>query len=218
MGIRGAGERLTQFWNLYSNYQTLNNRVQELEGKLVEMEEFKKENERLRELLKFKKESTVKVVPARVIGRDLAPWRKTLLIDKGSKDGIKNRMAIVSVEGLVGRIVEVGPLSSRAILLLDPESRVSVLFQENRDLGLAEGDGSPWIRVTHIDRESTVKVGDIVISSGLGGVYPKGIRIGRVEMVATEKEGLELFALVRPFVPFSKLEEVLCIASSQGTT
>ena len=123
-------------------------------------------------------------------------------------------MAVVSAQGLVGRIVEVAPMSARAILLIDPESRVSALFQESRDLGVAEGDGSSWLRMTHIDRDSTVKLGDQVLSSGFGGVYPKGVLIGKVEMVGSEKESLELFATVRPFVNFSKLEEVLCIGLS----
>lgn len=210
-----TGANLVQFWSLYRNQTELTRRVTELEQRQVEMEELRKENDRLRRLLEFKKEIPTKTVAARVIGRDLAPWRRTILIDKGSQDGIKKRMAVVNAEGLVGRIIEVAPFSARAILLLDPESRVSALFQESRDLGVAEGDGSSWLRLTRIDRDSAVKVGDRVLSSGLGGVYPKGIPVGRVEMVAGEKESLELFATVRPFVNFSKLEEVLCIGLSQ---
>jgi rod shape-determining protein MreC len=123
-------------------------------------------------------------------------------------------MAVVSAEGLVGRVIEAGPISSRVILLLDPQSRASILFQDSRDDGMAEGDGSPWLRVTHIHRESQVKVGERVLSSGLGQIYPKGIPVGTVEMVGTEKSGLELFATVKPYVNFSKLEEVLCITLS----
>ncbi len=212
--LQEAGGRFVQFWNLYQNQTELMKRVAELEQKQVELEELKKENTRLRELLEFKKEIPAKTIAARVIGRDLVPWRKTILIDKGSTQGIKKRMAVVSAQGLVGRIVEAAPLNARAILLIDPESRVSAFFQEARDLGVAEGDGSSWLRLTHIDRDSTVKVGDQVLSSGLGGVYPKGMPIGRVEMVGSEKESLELFATVRPFVNFSKLEEILCIGLS----
>ena len=206
-----TSDGLVQFWHLYQKQTELVKRVAELEQKQVEFEELTKENARLRQLLEFKKGIPAQTIAARVIGRDVVPWRKTILIDKGSTRGIKKKMAVVSAQGLVGRIVEVAPFSSRAILLIDPESRVSALFQEGRDLGVAEGDGSSWLRVTHIDRESTVKVGDRVLSSGLGGVYPKGIPIGHVEMVGSEKESLELFATVRPFVNFSKLEEILCI-------
>lgn len=209
-----TSDGIVQFWNLYRNQGELLKRVAELEQRQVGFEELSKENQRLRQLLEFKKEIPSKTVAARVIGRDLVPWRKTVLIDKGSVHGIKKRMAVVNAQGLVGRIVEVAPFSARAILLLDPESRVSALFQESRDLGIAEGDGSSLLRLTHIERDSTVKVGDRVLSSGLGGVYPKGVPIGQVEMVASEKESLELFATVRPFVNFSKLEEILCIASS----
>lgn len=211
--IHESGDRLSRFWNLYGEHQKLTERVQELESRVGEMDELKKENQRLGGLLDFKKETSHQTIPARVIGRDLAPWRKTLLIDKGSHHGIKKRMAVVNARGLVGRVVETGPLTARAILLLDPESRVSVLFQEDRDLGVAEGDGSSFLRVTHIDREASVKVGERVVSSGLGGIYPKGIGVGTVEMVGNEKEGLELFATVRPFVQFSKLEEVLVVTN-----
>ena len=216
--IRGAvsdtAEGSHRFWNLYRNQAELEGRVQTLERELVDILEIKNENERLRELLKFKNEIPEKAIAVRVIGRDLAPWRRTILIDKGSTHGIKKRMAVVNSQGLVGRVIETAPFSSRAILLLDPESRVSTMFQESRDSGVTEGDGSSLLRVTHIDRQSTVKVGDRVISSGLGRVYPKGIPVGEIKMVGTEKEGLELFATVRPFVNFSKLEEVLCIALS----
>jgi rod shape-determining protein MreC len=209
-----TGEGIHTFWVLYRSHGKLVERVESLERDLVETAELKKENERLRGLIKFKNELPGKVIPARVVGRDLAPWRKTIVIDKGSTHGVAKRMAVVSARGLVGRVVEVAPFASRVILLVDPESRVSTLFQESRDSGIVEGDSSSWLRVTHIDRESSVKVGDRVISSGLGRVYPKGIPIGQVEMVGTEKEGLELFATVRPFVNFSKLEEVLCVALS----
>jgi rod shape-determining protein MreC len=208
-------ENLSQFWNLYREHAELQTRVETLERELVNTEELEKENERLRKLLDFKKEVPGKTVPARVIGRDLAPWRRTLVIDKGSTDGVKNRMAVVNAEGLVGRVVEVAPFSARVVLLLDPESRVSTIFQESRDLGVAEGDGTTWLRVIHLDREATVKIRDRVLTSGLGGIYPKGIPIGIVETVGNEKNGLELFAAVRPFVNFSKLEEVLCVTSSR---
>lgn len=209
-----TGNNWSRFLNTFRNQGVLEAQIQELQGKLAGLDEFRKENERLRKLLNFKKELPLKTIPARVMARDLVPWRKTILIDRGSNQGIRKRMALVNAEGLVGRVVEVAPWSARAILLLDPEARVSVLFQESRDAALAEGDGSSWLRVTHIDREASVKVGDRVVSSGLGGVYPKGIPVGRVEMVGTEKDGLELFALVRPSVNFSKLEELLCVLSS----
>ena len=209
-----TGEGLVNFFTLYRTHGELVERVQELEQQLVSYKELEKENERLRELLKFKKEIPGKTLAARVIARDAAPWRKTLVIDKGTTHGIKKMMAVVSAEGLVGRVIEAGPLSSRVILLPDPQSRVSVFFQGSRDEGIAEGDGSSWLRVTHINRESQAKVGEHVVSSGLGRVYPKGVQVGTVEMVGTEKNGLELFATVKPFVNFSKLEEVLCVALS----
>lgn len=213
-----TAEAWGRFRSLYRRYGELENQVGLLERELVEKAELEKENERLRKLLEFREGIPQETVPARVIGRDLAPWRKTILIDKGSGQGIRKRMAIVNAQGLVGRVIEVGPNTARAILLLDSESRVSVIFQESRDLGVAEGNGSSWIRVTRLEREAAIQVGDLVLSSGLGQVYPKGLPVGRVEIVGNEKEGLELFAVVRPVVDFSKLEEVLCVASSPAAS
>ena len=217
-GVKETGGSFQRLLSLYREQKKLESRVVELEGRLVDQAELEKENERLRKLLDFKKEIPGKAIPARVIARDLAPWRRTILIDKGTNHGIRKRMAVVSAQGLVGRVIEAAPSSARVILLLDAESRVSILFQESRDLGVCEGNGSSWLHVTRIEREASIKVGDLVISSGLGGIYPKGIPVGRVELVGNEKEGLELFASVRPFVDFSKLEEVLCIALSPSGT
>ncbi len=214
--IQKTGEAAVRLQNLYQNQIGLEGRLEELERQMIEKTELERENERLRKLLEFKREIPRKAIPAQVIGRDLVPWRRTILIDKGFRDGIEKRMAVVNAEGLVGRVVEAGPASARAILLVDSESRVGVLFQESRDLGVAEGDGSSWLRVTRIDREASIQVGDLLLSSGLGGIYPKGIPVGRVELVGHEKESRELFASVRPFVDFSKLEEVLCLALSRA--
>jgi len=103
--------------------------------------------------------------------------------------------------------------SSRAILLTDSEARASALNQRTRDVGLIEGNGSLSLKMSYLDRQSNIQVGDMVISSGLGGIYPKGIPIGKVETVGTDKNNLSLFASVKPFASFAKLEEVLCISS-----
>ncbi len=216
--VRDTSQGVARFWDLYRSHGELVRRVAELEQKQVQMTELEKENDRLRKLLDFKKQISYQTLAARVIAWDLAPWRKTVVIDKGSRQGLKKRMAVVNAQGLVGRVIEVAAYDARVILLLDPESRVSALFQESRDLGVVEGDGSSLLRMIHVDRQTTVKVGDVAVSAGLGGVYPKGIPIGKVETVGTEKESLELYALVRPYVDFSKLEEVLCVASSPAAS
>ncbi len=214
-GVRDSYDSFAQFWSVYGTHGQLLQQNEELERKLVQMEEYQKENERLRKLLDFKKEIPGKTIPALVIGWDLAPWRKTILIDKGQVHGIHKKMAVVNSQGLVGRVIETSQSTSRVILLLDIESRVSALLQESRDLGVVEGDGSSFLRMTHIDRQSSVKMSDRVLSSGFGGVYPKGVPVGTIEMVGTERNGLELFAVAKPLVNFSKLEEVLVMVSEK---
>ena len=193
--------------------QSLKAELNGLKAELDHLEEIKRENERFESLLDLKQKIGGRVFAAQVIGRDPSHWSQFIVINKGIRASVKKNTVLVHPEGLVGKVVSAGRQSARAILLVDAESRVSAMNQRTRDLGLIQGIGSPMLKMTYLDRFSNVQVGDVIISSGLGGIYPKGIPIGKVEMVGVEKDRLKLYALLRPFVSFSKLEEVLCIPS-----
>ncbi|MBI4388178.1 MAG: rod shape-determining protein MreC [Candidatus Omnitrophica bacterium] len=202
---------LFEMFQLRENNQKLLEQVQILKQELVVFKEMKTENERLKRLLDFKQASEWKTVSAQVIARDLSHWSYYVMINKGSSDGIQSEMPVASGEGLVGKVVSVAPHSARVILLIDSDSRVSALLQETRDVGLVEGMGESFLKMTYLDLTAQVQVGQTVISSGLGGVYPKGIPIGKVIQIGEEKDKLSLYAMVQPFSSFSKLEEVLCL-------
>lgn len=206
---------LTHFWKTFRSQGQRETRIAELESRLVRLDETMRENERLAKLLAFKQTIPEKAVAARVIGWDLSPWRRTVILDKGKKQGLKKNMAVVVSAGLVGRIVEVGGSTSRVILLTDPEARVSALTDQSRAQGVVIGDGSPQLKMGYLDLDGAVAVEETVLTSGIGGLFPKGLRIGKITNLSKDPSGLQLMARIQPFVFFSKLEEVLCLESSQ---
>lgn len=184
--------------------------VDDLKKRIVDLREASDENKRLRELLAFKETSDREIMPAQIIGWDSSPWSKTILINKGAKEGLSPNAAVVSSSGLVGRIIELGPRVARVILITDPNSRVGAIIQRTREQGAVEGRGE-LCRMKYLSPEAEVEQGDVVISSGKGGIYPKGMVIGKIVKVAESADGLFQTAIVQPAVNFSKLEEVLCL-------
>lgn len=207
---------IIRFWRSFHTQALYETRIAELESEVLRLGELTKENERLRKLLEFRDTLSGKKIAARVIGWDPSPWRKTILLDKGSLNGIKKDMAVVVAEGLVGRVLEAGPVTARVILLMDTECRVSSLAEESRAQGVTAGDGSAELTLQYLELESGVAVGETILTSGLNGTYPKGIRIGKITSIAKDPTGLHLQAKVNSFVRFSKLEEVLCVGSLGG--
>lgn len=189
----------------------LTQRVAFLAQEVTRLKEASIENERLRGLLKFTNETPYKVIPARVIARDPTNWYSTIVIDKGSNHNINKGMPLIAPSGLVGRIVDVGPTFCRGRLIVDPNSRVGAMVQRSREDGVVEGSLKGLCRMKYISIDADLREGDIVISSGMGGIFPKGLIIGRIKKIKTEPDGLHLYAWIEPIVNFSKLEEVLCV-------
>lgn len=204
-----------RFIKAFQGQEANEKKITELESELNQYRELSKENERLRKLLEFRDTLEGKKIAARVIGWDPSPWRKTLILDKGKNQGIRKNMAVLVAEGLVGRIVEAGPSTSRAILLLDADSRVSAMAEESRAQGVVTGYGGQELTLEYLELEGNVAVGENVSTSGLNGLYPKGIRIGKITAISRDSTGLHLQAKISSFVRFSKLEEVLCLESSR---
>lgn len=189
-------------------------RIQDLEGQLARFRELERENERLRKLLNFSQPLAARTIGTRVIGEDVTPWKRVVLLDKGSRNNIKRDMAVVVPEGLAGRVVEAGPYTSYAILLPDPDFRVSAMTATSRAQGVVAGVGADKLQMKYLVLDAGVEVGEDVITSGVGSIFPKGLPIGKIEAIERDPDGLHLLAIVRPSVPFSKLEEVLCLISS----
>lgn len=213
--VDGKG-KTRQFFKSFQDQGVLDARIAQLESKLIRFEEISRENERLKKLIEFKSSFQQKSIAARVIGWDLSPWRKTMLLDKGFKQGLRKDMTVIVAEGIVGRIFEIGPSTSRVILILDPDSGVGAITDQSRAQGVALGDGSSVLSLRYLEQDSAVSVGETVLTSGIGELFPKGIRIGRIESIGKDSDGLHIVAKVKTSVNFSKIEEVLCFAWFPG--
>jgi rod shape-determining protein MreC len=171
-------------------------------------------NDRLKTYLSFRKEIKSHILAASVIAKDSSPWYRTILIDKGKKDGVKVGCPVVVPEGIAGQIVTVSGHFSKVLLIIDRNCAVDALVQRTRARGIVKGESSERCRFDYVLRKNDVATGDTVVSSGLDGVYPKGLRVGMVTEVLTGNSGIFQAVTMEPFVEFEKLEEVLIITET----
>ena len=195
----------------------LEEEVAALREQVRRLEEAGLENTRLRRVLDLPAARDFDLVAAQVIAKDTTNWFKTIIINKGSEVGLQRGLPVVAPEGLVGRVVEVMPGSAKVQLLTDPVSSVGALLKDQRVTGLVTGDRGQTAIVKYLPLLAEVQVGDVVLTSGMGGAFPKGILIGTV--TATHRKSGALFqeASVQPSVDFGRLEEVLVITGDRGS-
>lgn len=168
-------------------------------------------NYRLRKLLRFKKSTPNRVIAAEVIGRDPSSWFKSIIIDKGEADGIKKGLPVMVPEGIAGHITEVTSHYAKVLLIFDQNSAVDALIQRTRARGIVKGETTGKCHLKYVLQKHDIRVGDTVVSSGLDGVFPKGLRIGYVTEVVKRTTGIFQTVKVTPYFDFNKLEEVLVI-------
>ncbi len=174
------------------------------------------ENKRLLKILNLQENSSHKFIVSRVIGKEPTNWLNSLIIDKGSKQGIYINQPVINFFGLIGKVIEINSRSAKVLLISDVNSRVVALLQRTRAEGMLEGIGRGLCRLKYLAVDSDVKLGDVVISAGLGGVYPKGLVIGKIESIKIERGGIYKSCIVKPLSALSGLEEVLCIELDLG--
>lgn len=170
-------------------------------------------NTRLRGLLNFQQSVNRSVIAAEVIGRDPSPWYKTVMIDKGSDDGVSKGLAVVVPEGVVGQVMDVSDNYAKVLLIVDPNSAVDAMLQRTRARGVVKGGASGRCMFQYVLRKHDIGVGDRVVSSGLDLVFPKGLGVGYVSEVVKPNSGIFQDVTVTPFVDHEKLEEVLVVSS-----
>jgi rod shape-determining protein MreC len=225
----------------YGPFYALSDHIKELEGVLEEnkrlhqkvmelslknfwLNEEHLENSRLRELLGFRSQLEQKVIPAHVVAADPNRRYFSVLINKGRQEGVKRNMPVVNMHGLVGKIVDVASHSSVVQLMIDPSFRASALDQRSRVFGIIKPGSGFTLRLDNVPLREDVEVGDQVISSGLGGIFPPGINIGMVTSVASletfseEDRSFGIFKMiqVKPSVDFSSLEELFVLEVERG--
>lgn len=211
---------ITGTWRDYVDLRTVreeNKRLQlettMLKRRLDQLQDQALETQRLERLLAMRQASQAEFLTARVVGKDATNWFKTLLLDRGSLEGIRRNQPVLAPDGLVGRIVEVTPTSARVQLLTDPVSAVGGLIQRTRITGIVSGNLGEGARVRYLPLMADVVVGDEVVTSGMGGVFPKGILIGRITSVERKSGALFQEATMQSAVDLSRLEEVLILTN-----
>jgi rod shape-determining protein MreC len=189
----------------------LRGEVKELNVRMVASAETVLANQRLEKLLGMKNTLKTPILTASVVGEDVSAWFRTLVIDRGSSSGIAEGMAVVASEGVVGQIVKVATGTARVLLLTDHASGISATIQRSRARGVVKGKGEGLCSMEFTTREEDVKVGDVVITSGIGGLFLKGMPIGEVTMVKRGEYGIFQTVIIRPLVNIAHLEEVLVV-------
>lgn len=218
--VRDAAAKVEEISVVYEQNQVLKQQLEEQQQKRVEMQEVEAENERLRALLAYKtRAAQFDLVTAQVVARDPSNWSESVLIGCGSDDGVQKDMAVVTADGLVGSVVAVTDGTAKVQLLLDPHSSAGVIVQraQSRVAGIVEGNlaRKDSVRMVNIPRDADVVEGDQIVTSGFGGVYPKGIAVGVVKKIVNEPGGLLKYAELEPAVDFQRLEEVAVIVRSR---
>ncbi|PLX97866.1 MAG: rod shape-determining protein MreC [Desulfuromonas sp.] len=182
----------------------------ELHAQLRQTEEIVRENDRLRKLLAFVDDLDRAALPAQVIGEDASNWSRTIVINKGARAGLRVGAPVVSADGVVGRIIKIAPNSSRVLLITDASSAVAVLVQRTRTRGVVRGLGDS-LTLEYALRDGDIREGDLLVSSGMGGVFPKGLPLGLVTAVKTDQFSLFQQVTAQTTTDFSHLEEVMVI-------
>jgi rod shape-determining protein MreC len=199
-------------------YAALETRARQLEAEIETLREVEKENEQLRSLLDFAQlrprlELRGAQIVARVIGEESTNFIDTLLIDLGAVHGIRTGMPVVTDQGLVGRISDVTENNAKVLLLTDPSSSASALMADSRLNGIVRGGARGRLIMDFIPQGPTFEVGEAVLSSGLGGKFPKGLAIGTIESIESQPNAVFQTANIRPAVDFGSLELVMVITN-----
>jgi rod shape-determining protein MreC len=209
-GVRG-------FWHRYGSLRSVEREnaelKQQLESVQVELQEQRALADRargLQQLLDLRDRSKLKTMAAEVIASSASPDFQTLTLDKGTNYGLRTDMAVIANDGVVGRIVVPSGRAAKVQLLIDRNAAAGALVERSRAQGVAKGTGDGRLQLEFVSETADVAVGDLVVTSGIEGIFPKGFTIGRVDVV--EKTGPAYKRItVKPAVDFSKLEEVLVV-------
>jgi rod shape-determining protein MreC len=209
--LRSVGSWVGDLSTSRADLDALRAQNEEMRQRLVALEEARQENERLRELVGFVETRELEVLGAHVIGRPATLWEGLITIDRGTAEGVEAGMPVLSASGLIGQIVDATQHSSRVRLITDQRSGVAAILQSTRAEGIAKGSIDGGLSLEFVSRETTVTVGDVVLTSGMGGVYPKGLLIGEVADVQLSDADLFPHIKVRPSVALAGLEEVVVL-------
>jgi len=209
--LKAGGQRYIFLTRVHQENQELKRIVSALQEENNRLKETIWANERLKKLYNLQSQHSSRSMVAQVFARDPSNWFKTVLVNKGEKEDVSKDMAVVTAEGVVGRVIEVSGDTAKVLLITDPNSALDVLIQRSRSQGIMEGKVGEVCVLKYVQKSEDVQVGDNVITSGLGGIFPKGLMVGMVTKADRKRPGIFQYIEVTPAVDFSRLEEVLIL-------
>ncbi|MHB9037041.1 MAG: rod shape-determining protein MreC [Armatimonadota bacterium] len=193
----------------------LRDRVKQLTSENASLREAAQENVAFREALALRELSKMSMVSAEVVSRNESNWFDTATISSGTQAGVKRGSAVINHLGLIGQISEANPFTSQVVALTDSNSAVSAMVQRSRSSGMLYGQGADYLVLAYLPKDADVKVKDVVVSAGMGGVVPKGLVVGRVVKVVRNSTAGTTSALIRPSVRFDEVEQVFVVKPGQ---
>jgi rod shape-determining protein MreC len=208
--IKNGWENYSALINVREENARLREELQKHKAINNEYREAAAANVRLAKLLDMKETLPAPALTAEIIGGDPSQWFKTVIIDRGSSDGIQSGMPAVTVDGVVGQVINVSPNFAKVLLANDPNSAIAGLIQETRVQGIIKG-GGPRFHMEYVLNSNEVSEGDRIVTSGIGGVFPKGVPIGTVSKVEKSGRGMFQEIEIEPAVDFSQLEYLIIV-------
>jgi rod shape-determining protein MreC len=218
-GVARAHRAAFAAWDTYFDWKSvraenrqLHDENQRLRVEALRVGETENENRRLRRLLALQERLPLTTLSAEIIGRDWGGWIRSLTVNRGRGDRVPRLTAVISPDGLIGRIVDVRPGASIVQVLIDPTSTVGAHVVRTRTAGIVEGDARGTLRFKYMARDAAgIQVGDVLVTSGQGELFPRGIPIGRVHAIDDRGPALFHYAGLEPAVDFARVDDVLLV-------
>ena len=222
-GLARASRATFGLWSTYLDWKNVraeNRRLRDENQRLrvdaLAVSETAEENQRLRRMLELKARLPLTTLTGEIIAREWGGWVRSLTVNRGRADDVRRLTAVISPDGLVGRVVDVRPGAAVVQVLTDPTSTVGAHAVRTRTPGVVEGEPRGTIRFKYMARDgSALQAGDLVVTSGLGGLFPRGIPVGRVRAIDDRGSALFSFATLEPAVNFAKIDEVLLLTGDR---
>ena len=208
----GVWSTYREWKNVRAENRRLREEAQRLRVEALRVKETLEENQRLRRLLSLKEAMPLATLSGEIIAREWGGWVRSLTVDRGRADHVARLTGVIAPDGLIGRVIDVRPGASIVQVLTDPASTVGALVVRARTQGIVEGEPRGTLRFKYMARDgSGIQVGDLIVTSGSGGLFPRGIPIGRVRAIDDRGSALFHYAQLAPAVDFARIDEVLLI-------
>jgi rod shape-determining protein MreC len=206
--IRNVWRRYVAVFGAQHENEALTAEIARLSEENLQLREALVASSRLQRIAEMRERYEIPMLPAELVGVDASPWFRSVLVDRGRNRGVRSGMPVISAQGLVGLVTATSLRSAKATLVLDRQTAIDGVIQRSRSRGIVRGRGSDELEFEFVARGSDVELYDVVITSGLGGVYPKGLNIGTITDISERGAKLLQTATIRPAVDFGRLEQV----------